>query len=638
MSGGSTAINASQTSGYFEPESRLQLVDKVRHLIRFSDFLLVLTGEVGAGKSTLLQQISPSSVDSSVHACLVCATSGLSVGALLDGLLTQLPSHVNFPDTDQGRLEALNEQVKVTRAQGQRLLLMVDDADLLSDDALALLINLQISHENNDGTAPQLLLLGTPDLADRLERESWLEALAGRVHHLPLAPFSDAEMQDFIRQTVPAGYAMTEKELKTMSAASGGFPGRLGDAQVKPQKSVPSVTAEPVPTGRKAFPLPPLHMAGIALLLVVITAVAAWTFTPENEPVITVDSGDGRVQVPLSLSVPGKAKVEVETETLAALKNRLAEQEGRLQKDSLVEPAKVAKERESITLKPKVSESAVAEVTPEVKTHREHLAALGASNKADSPEENAGEETLTPAVNSKPVQAAVSDAGVDKQNAAIRQKEPEVVAPVSPNPIVPVAPVVAKKSQGDLQGSDKTPSVISKESRKPDNFADIGAKAKQPETKQVVVLQPVSKPADKPLVVERSAPRATDSIPAISAPETITEKPVAAIIKDKVPRTARILADEKVLLALPAANYTLQLLGAREKESIERFLQAYSQLEGLRSFATMFKGKPWYVVVYGSFSDRKQAIAAVKTLPARLKKQRPWARSMKGIHSDINKR
>ena len=638
MSGGPTAINAPQTSRYFEPESRLQLVDKVRHLIRFSDFLLVLTGEAGAGKSTLLRQISPSSVDSSVHACLVCATSGLSVGALLDGLLTQLPSHVNFPDTDQGRLEALNEQVKVTRAQGQRLLLMVDDADLLSDDALALLINLQISHENNDGTAPQLLLLGTPDLADRLERESWLEALAGRVHHLPLAPFSDAEMQDFIRQTVPAGHAMPEKELKAMSAASGGFPGRLGETQVKPQKSVPSVKADPVPTGRKAFPLPPLHMAGIVLLLVVITAAAAWTFTPESEPVVTVDSGDGRVQVPLSLSVPGKAKTDVETETLEALKSRLAEQEGRQQTENPVEPAKVVRERESITLNPKVSEIAVAEVTPKIMTHREHLAALGASNKANSPEENTGGEALKSGVSSQPVQVAVADASVDKPNTAISQKEPEVIAPVSPNPIAPIAPVVAKKSEGDLQRNDKTPGAISKEKPKPDSFAGIDAKAKQPETKQVVILPSASKPADKPLVVERSAPRATDSIPATSAPETITQKPVVAIKKDKVPRTARILADEKALLALPASNYTLQLLGAREKESIERFLRAYSKLDGVRSFATLFKGKPWYVVVYGSFSDRKQAVAAVKTLPARLKKQRPWARSMKGIHSDINKR
>ncbi|MBE9395856.1 AAA family ATPase [Pontibacterium sp. N1Y112] len=638
MSGGSTAINASQTSGYFEPESRLQLVDKVRHLIRFSDFLLVLTGEVGAGKSTLLQQISPSSVDSSVHACLVCATSGLSVGALLDGLLTQLPSHVNFPDTDQGRLEALNEQVKVTRAQGQRLLLMVDDADLLSDDALALLINLQISHENNDGTAPQLLLLGKPDLADRLERESWLEALAGRVHHLPLAPFSDAEMQDFIRQTMPAGHAMTEKQLKAMSAASGGFPGRLGDAQVKPQKTVPSVTTEPVPTGRKAFPLPPLHMAGIALLLVVITAVAAWTFTPENEPVVTVDSGDGRVKVPLSLSVPGKANTEVETETLTALKSRLAAQEGRLKTERTVEPAMVAKERESITLTPRVSETAVPEVTSGVKTHREHLAALGASNKADSPEEKIGKKALKPVVSTKPVQAEVTDAAVDKQNVTISQKDPEVVAPVIPTPIVPIPPVVATQPEVSLPESKKQPSAVSEEKPKSASLADVGEAIKQPVVKQVVPLQPANKSADKPLVVERSAPVSKEATPTVSVPETITRKPVVAVKKDKVPRTARILADEKVLLALPAANYTLQLLGAREKESIERFLQAYSQLEGVRSFATLFKGKPWYVVVYGSFSDRKQAVAGIKTLPERLKKQRPWARSMKGIHSDINKR
>lgn len=615
MSDGQTAMNSLSNSGYFEPASRLQLVDKVRHLIRFSDFLLLLTGENGVGKTTLLKQISPSTADNSVHACLISVLDDLPLGTLLSGLLAQLPSHGSFVDSDQGKLEALNEQIKVTRDHGQRLLIMVDDADRLSDEALDLLINLQLAHDNSDGTAPQLLLVGQPELAERLENSRWLEALAGRYHQLPLEPFADEETKEFILQTVAGARMMSDKDINAMVKRSGGFPGHMnGDApiQTKPKKKQKAKHADKVPkelppaevnrsTGRRAFPLPPLHMGGIALLLIMITVAAAWTFAPDDEPTVTVDEGSKRVKVPLHLSIPGQSQPS----QISELDKRLAEQEARLKQPPSDSVETVADSQPVITVveeKPKVSVPPEIKPTPPVKEPESTIVAT----QDDVP-------ALPAPVSQKPNQS-------QDNTAANTLEKPVVVDVEEPPKQFAEKPIVEPKLVVEV--AEQTVAVVPK-------------KEKAPESEVVAVAAPKPRTETTPEVVERSEPVEK---PAETTPVKPTKQARAVKAEDRVPRSARILSDEKRLLAEPAGNYTLQLLGARERSSTERFLNAYPDQDGLRVFATLFKDKPWYVVVYGSYANRKQAANAVSTLPQGLKKLRPWARSMKGVHSDIQKR
>lgn len=616
MSDGQAAITT-LNSTYFEPESRLQLVDKVRHLIRFSDFLLLLTGEQGVGKTTLLKQISPSTADNSVHACLISVVEHLPLGTLLSGLLAQLPSHGNFIDNDQGKLEALHEQIKVTREHGQRLLIMVDDADRLSDEALDLLINLQLSNDNNDGTAPQLLLVGQPVLAERLESSRWLDALAGRYHQLPLEPFADDEMEAFVLQAVPGARMMSDKDIKALAKRSGGYPGQLhgdGPAKTKPKKKpktqktditpkeIPH-TAKGVSGGRRAFPLPPLHMGGIALLLIMITVAAAWTFAPDEEPAVTVDEGSKRVTVPLHLSIPGQAQ----TPKVSELDKRLAEQEARLKQKPVVlvetapEPELVITVQEE---KPEVEIAAEFKVAPLPQVPEQAATSVPAQPEADLLVKPVAEEESAAEASTKPVIAKVD-----------QPPEQESVDPVV------VTPNVATRKKEEAEHTQVA-------------AVDTAAEeAPAPEVIAVVAPQPVAETA--PPVVDRSEAVQKSVEVAPAKPE---QKPDIVLAEGQVPRTARILADEKLLMAEPAGNYALQLLGAREKSSAERFLKAYPDEDGLRVFATLFKGRPWYVVVYGSYMDRQQATNAVSVLPQGLKNLRPWARSMKGIHSDIRKR
>ena len=55
-------------------------------------------------------------------------------------------------------------------------------------------------------------------------------------------------------------------------------------------------------------------------------------------------------------------------------------------------------------------------------------------------------------------------------------------------------------------------------------------------------------------------------------------------------------------------------------------------------FETRLKNKPWFVAVTGPFGSRQLALEAIKSLPSGLKKQKPWARSVSGVQSDIRRR
>ncbi|MFT2112435.1 SPOR domain-containing protein [Marinomonas sp. 2405UD68-3] len=84
-------------------------------------------------------------------------------------------------------------------------------------------------------------------------------------------------------------------------------------------------------------------------------------------------------------------------------------------------------------------------------------------------------------------------------------------------------------------------------------------------------------------------------------------------------------------------RYTLQLLGTYNLETVKEFIRDQGSLDGFSYFQAVHKNRDWFVVVYGNYRNRSEAIAAVETLPQELQSLNPWARSVRGIQQDIRK-
>ena len=82
-------------------------------------------------------------------------------------------------------------------------------------------------------------------------------------------------------------------------------------------------------------------------------------------------------------------------------------------------------------------------------------------------------------------------------------------------------------------------------------------------------------------------------------------------------------------------HYTLQILGTHELSNLQKFTKRYSDITEFAMFKTIYRNKDWYVLVYGIYSSRTEAQAALKEMPAELKNIKPWIRSIASVQELI---
>lgn len=195
-----------------------------------------------------------------------------------------------------------------------------------------------------------------------------------------------------------------------------------------------------------------------------------------------------------------------------------------------------------------------------------------------------------------------------------------------------VAPSVAMTKQPD--GSD---------TQNPDNL-EI-AQATNPSTDKDNQPPVLTTPAKNKLVLqlkpaEPKQPNPTPkALEASQAKTSSTQPPTTKVNLTKtIIRPSNPLLREDELLSWNSNGYTLQMLGARKESSVISFIQSRSDKSNFYYFSTVYKEKPWYVVVHGQYQNRDAAVAAIRTLPNDLKQRKPWARSINGVQDDIRRK
>ena len=94
---------------------------------------------------------------------------------------------------------------------------------------------------------------------------------------------------------------------------------------------------------------------------------------------------------------------------------------------------------------------------------------------------------------------------------------------------------------------------------------------------------------------------------------------------------------EQALLAYPAENFTVQIMGSRSEDNVKQFVA--SELGALNHgyFESRYQEQPWFVVVMGNFVSREAATRALGDLPGDIRELNPWIRSLTDVQSDIRR-
>jgi DamX protein len=154
-----------------------------------------------------------------------------------------------------------------------------------------------------------------------------------------------------------------------------------------------------------------------------------------------------------------------------------------------------------------------------------------------------------------------------------------------------------------------------------------------------VIKKPVTELEAKRVETEKATPAENSLAEKLLAEEKVTIKDVKSVKVGGVKGDDDFSDAEQVLLAATASKFVAQLFGSHSEKSAQTFMQENKSNAGqLLSYRTEHKGKSWFVVVSGPFQSRESAKKAVTRLPAALRKQQPWVRSIAPIQTLLNAR
>jgi len=168
----------------------------LRYGIQESGGFVLLTGEVGTGKTTICRSMLEALPDH-VDVALILNPQ-ISHNELLAALCDEIG--VSYPEDASPKrlLDLLNEKLIETFARGRRTVLVIDEAQMLSQEVLEqirILTNLETTRQK----LLQIILIGQPELLDILARRD-LRQLAQRItarYHLE--PLSAGETSEYVR-------------------------------------------------------------------------------------------------------------------------------------------------------------------------------------------------------------------------------------------------------------------------------------------------------------------------------------------------------------------------------------------------------------------------------------------------------
>lgn len=233
---------------YVTTPAQRQRLDLIHHLLEFGHEILIVQGEAGSGKTRMLDIIVEEASPNwriSHH----CGSDIRSPAQLLAALSASL-GLISAESVPAQTLTRIRRELVARRAEGQVVILAIDDADELDSGSCALLYELTRNEPGN--AALRVLLTGANDgqLTARFEDLSAEPVLLHVIDIAPLSAAAAAELFEYIAESMGSELRIANDEIDTLVDVSGGNPARLiralyalVDVELAPPEEPTSVAA-----------------------------------------------------------------------------------------------------------------------------------------------------------------------------------------------------------------------------------------------------------------------------------------------------------------------------------------------------------------------------------------------------------
>lgn len=286
-----------------------QRLDLLHHLLEFGRQMVVLQGEAGSGRTRMLEAIvEEAGADWRVlqHSGEEVATPQRLLAALTAGLGLAQSSHLQASP-----LTRIREDLAQRQADGQVVVLAVDDAHALDSSCCALLYELSLGDE---GSELHVMLVGDPQggFAARLEELAPAAALVHIVDVPPLTEDAALDLYSHVADAMDADPGLPAADVLDLADACGGNPGQFIEA-ILALETPPAATPIPVvrerrPLQRKAMMIAALGLTGAIAGALIHSAGARRA--PEPAVIEMTLPGPGAVRRTIGTVAPGTGTVQ----------------------------------------------------------------------------------------------------------------------------------------------------------------------------------------------------------------------------------------------------------------------------------------------------------------------------------------
>lgn len=577
---------------FFADPAISQRLDMLRHLIQYSDLLLVVTGDQGSGKTSLLQQFLVSAQEQ-MQVCKVDAEYGMDAERLLECIAEGFGVLSAQPDVN-----ALAESLNKIPGNRQALLL-IDDAHRLTIEALAVLLELA-ELDGPDGKLLRIVLFCEPAINELLAAPT-IAPLRDRITQTMEMPlFTEEQTEAYIRHRMKKAGLQTEfpfsaKLIKMIHKGARGNPARINELA---HQALMEISGEE-PQRSPLFPfsarekwLPLAVAAGVVVAL--LTTLVVLTGGKDEQPkLVELEMEEHTLPIAPSDGSEGE-------ETVVLLRNREESVPDYLEKEIELAVAEKASPDRNVESRP--------DSTPHLKGWP------------------AGEQTEFE-VSTAPEPVVEIPAAAQQSTAPVVAAQP-VIDAVIPNPV----PASWERQAVILQGSgfDAGSRVtVGWTGRVKELDADqIVVKSQQ----EMQIFITTGMAEDTWTVrVTNAAGGSSDIVTFRVEPSAVAQAEPAISAPDAVDTSDGAIYQEEWLMNQNPNHYTVQLMGSGREADIIGFVQRHHLKGKLAYFRGLSQGKDWYSLVSGIYPDFKSANAAAARLSKKLRGSSPWVRRIGNI-------